>query len=206
MYPRSVLAVLLAAALALPPCSLGQQVSGPSSKLVAPSGGLKIVVIQGEGAVNNIRSKTATQPAVEVRDQNDKPVEGAEVIFGLPAAGAGGVFNGWMRTQTTKTNAQGQAAASGFTPNDEAGRFNIKVTATSGDKTASVVIAQTNSSRGGAGGAGAGMSGKWKVLLVAGAVALGGGIYAAKRGNGTTTIVSTPVTVTAGPVTVAGPR
>lgn len=164
------------------------------------------MVTQGEGAVNNIRSKTATQPAVEVRDQNDKPVEGAGVIFSLPAAGAGGVFNGWMRTQTAKTNAQGQAAASGFTPNDEAGRFNIKVTANSGDKTASVVIAQTNSSRGGAGRAGAGMSGKWKVLLVVGAAALGGGIYAAKRGNGTTTTVSTPVTVTAGPVTVAGPH
>ena len=206
MYPRSILAYLLAAALALPPCSLGQQVSGLSSKLVEPSGGLKIVVIQGEGAVNSIRSKTATQPVVAVRDQNDKPVEGAEVIFSLPAAGAGGVFNGWMRTQTTKTNAKGQAAASGFTPNDEAGRFNIKVTAGSGDKSASLVIAQTNSSQGGAGQPGSGISGKWKVLLVVGAVALGGGIYAAKRGNGTTTTVYTPVTVTSGPVTVAGPR
>jgi hypothetical protein len=201
-----MLAFLLTAVLALPPCSLGQQMNVPSSKLVEPTGGLKIVVIQGEGAVNNIRSRTATQPVVQVRDQTDKPVEGAEVIFQLPAAGPGGVFNGWMRTQTTKTNAQGQAAASGFTPNEEAGRFNIKVTATSGEKTASAVIAQTNTGRGGAGSTGSGISKKWKVLLVVGAAALGGGIYAAKRGNGTTPTVYTPVTVTAGPVTVSGPR
>jgi hypothetical protein len=209
LYPRNSLALLLSAALALAPAGMGQQVSGPSSKLVAPTGGLKIVVLQGEGAINNISAKTATQPVVEVRDENDKPVAGVEVIFSLPAAGPGGVFHGWLRTQTAKTNAEGQASVSGLTPNDQPGRFNIKVTATSGNKTASVVIAQNNAQRGGAGGrAAASSSRKWKVAGLLGAAAVIGGIVAAKRGgNGTTTTtVTTPVTLTPGPVTVAGPR
>src|SRR6266404_2317302 len=44
-----------------------QQVSGPKSDLVQ-SGGLKIVVVQGEGAENNLRTRNATQPVVEIRD------------------------------------------------------------------------------------------------------------------------------------------
>src|SRR5712664_1796400 len=104
------------------------------------AGGLKIVVVQGEGAKNNVRTRSATQPVVEVRDDSDKPVAGAEVVFQLPPAGPGGVFNGWMRNQTARTGPDGRAQTSGFTPNDEEGRFNIKATATSGTKTASAVI------------------------------------------------------------------
>src|SRR6185503_21069676 len=94
---------------------LGMPPLGAQQPLVPQGGALKIVVIEGEGAKNNIRQRLAAQPVVEVRDEADKPVPGAEVVFQLPAAGAGGVFNGWMRTQTVKTNAQGQAAATGFT-------------------------------------------------------------------------------------------
>jgi hypothetical protein len=72
---------MLTVALLLPPPGWGQQASGPQSNLVAPeSGGLKIVVLKGEGAVNNIKARTATPPVVEVRDVEDKPVAGAEVV------------------------------------------------------------------------------------------------------------------------------
>ncbi len=37
----------------------------------AQPGGLKIVVIEGEGAVNIIQQKTAVSPLVEVRDRNN---------------------------------------------------------------------------------------------------------------------------------------
>src|SRR5216684_2599458 len=125
-----------------------QQVTGPKSDLTQAAGGLKIVVVQGEGAKNNVRTRSATQPVVEVRDDSDKPVAGAEVVFQLPPAGPGGVFNGWMRTQTARTSAEGRAETNGFTPNDEVGRFNIKVTATSGTKTTSAIIAQSNTHSG----------------------------------------------------------
>jgi hypothetical protein len=166
--------------------------------------------LQGEGAVNNIAAGTATQVVVEVRDEADKPVPGAEVLFQLPAAGAGGVFNGWMRTQTVKTNEPGQAGTSGLTPNDEVGRFNIKVTASAGARAGSIVVAQTNARRAGSGGrVTAGSSWKWKIIGLVAAGATVGGIYAAKRNGGTTaatTTITTPVTVTVGSVTVAGPR
>src|SRR6266545_372982 len=124
---KTIISFLLTGVLLMPAPVWSQQVSGPQSRLVdQQTGGLKIVTIQGEGAVNSIRSKTATQPVVEVRDEQDKPVAGAEVVFQLPAAGPGGVFNGWMRNQTARTNAQGQAGVSGYVPNDEEGRFNIK--------------------------------------------------------------------------------
>ena len=187
-----------------------QQVTGPKSELTQAPGGLKIVVVQGEGAKNNVRTRSATQPVVEVRDDSDKPVAGAEVVFQLPPAGPGGVFNGWMRTQTARTSAEGRAEANGFAPNDEVGRFNIKVTATSGTKTTSAIIAQSNTHSGeDVGGPQAkSRSNLWKILVVVGAAGLAGGIVAATRGGGSssTETVTIPIGISPGPVTVGGPR
>jgi hypothetical protein len=147
---------------------------------------------------------------VEVRDDSDKPVAGAEVVFQLPPAGPGGVFNGWMRTQTARTSADGRAEANGFAPNDEVGRFNIKVTATSGTKTTSAIIAQSNTQSGedGGGPKARSRSNLWKILVVVGAAGLAGGIVAATRGGGSssTETVTIPITISPGPVTVGGPR
>ena len=207
MSLRTCSALCLSALLLLPPPGWSQQAAAPKTNLVESQGGtLKIVVVQGEGAQNNIKARTATQPVVEVRDQQDKPVAGAEVVFQLPAAGPSGVFNGWMRNQTARTDAQGQASAQGFVPNDQPGRFNIKITATQGTRSASVVVAQSNV---------AGQNGKqasgsrkvlWTVVAIAAAGAIGGGI-AASRGDDTPAAASTtPISITPGAVTVAGPR
>ena len=189
-----------------------QQVSGPKTELVqAPAGGLKIIVAQGEGALNNIRTRSAAPIIVEVRDDGDKPVPGAEVVFQLPPAGPGGVFNGWMRNQTARTSAEGRAETNGFAPNDEAGRFNIKITATSGTRSASVIVAQANTANGSP------VSGKQvkskntllKVLLIVGAAGAAGGIIAATRGgssSSTPVTPATPISVSAGPITIGGPR
>jgi hypothetical protein len=187
-----------------------QQVSGPKTDPVqGPGGDFKIIVVQGEGALNNIRTRSAAPLIVEVRDAADKPVAGVEVVFQLPPAGPGGVFNGWMRNQTARTNAEGRAETNGFTPNDEAGRFNIKVSATSGTKSTSVIIAQTNTPNGaaGTGTKAKSKSNLWKVLLVVGAAGLAGGIVAATRGGSSTPVTPpTPITITAGPITIGGPR
>src|SRR5262245_2785554 len=74
---------------------------------------LKIVVIEGEGAVNVIRQKTAVAPLVEVRDRNDQPVAGAVVTFAV--RGGRATFSG-ARTLSVTTNAAGRATATGFTP------------------------------------------------------------------------------------------
>ena len=45
--------------------------------------GLRLVVIEGEDAVNIIQQKNAVAPVVEVRDRNDQPVSGAVVRFAI---------------------------------------------------------------------------------------------------------------------------
>lgn len=200
---RHVLCVFLIAALS---CQ-AQQVTGPVQSL-QPAGDLKILVVQGEGAQNNVRSKSAAPLVVEVRDAGDKPVERAEVVFQLPAYGPSGVFNGWMRNQLARTNAEGRAESNGYAPNDEQGRFNIKVTATSGTKTSSAVIAQSNISGEGTPQIKKDRSKMWKIIAVVGAAALVGGIIAANSGDdsSSSSAASVPITISPGTVTVGGPR
>jgi hypothetical protein len=187
------------------------QTSGPApQKLVDTSKGtLKVNVLEGEGAKNNIRARSAAAPVVEVKDAADKPVPGAEVVFQLPMVGPSGTFNGWLKTQTVRTDEQGKATVNGYAPNSEAGRFNIKVTATMGSQTGSAVIAQSNI-EGGNGTTGvAAKSTAWrKWVALFGAAGAIGGIAAAARGgnNGAATTPTTPITISAGSVAVSTPR
>ena len=97
----------------------------------------------------------------------------------------------------------------GFTPNDEHGRFNIKVTATREQKprASSSHRATLPMVAGGSGKqAKSGKSELWKVLVVVGAAGLAGGIVAATRGSSTPATPPMPVTISAGPITIGGPR
>ena len=204
MRLKPVVALALSAALLLPAPAPAQAAAAAQQPASQP-GSLKIVVLEGEGAKNNIRAKSATAPAVEIRDENEKPVAGAEVIFQLPPVGPGGVFHGWMRSQTVRSDASGKAVTSGYTPNEEEGRFNIKVTAVAGAKSGNAVIAQSNVR--GTGGANAPKRSWWKVAAVIGGAAIVGGAIAASRGDDTAAAVAkVPVTITPGPVSVGGPR
>lgn len=198
---RTVSYLMLTGLLLLPGPGWSQQAAPKTNLVETQSGGLKIAVLEGEGAMNNIKARTATSPAVEVRDAENKPIVGAEVVFQLPAAGPGGVFNSWMRTQTVRTDAQGQAASQAMTPNDQPGRFNIKVTAREGKRTASLVIAQSNTV---AGTEKQARSRKvlWTVVALAAVGGVAGGI-AGTRGDSKTTV---PISITPGAVTVAGPK
>lgn len=161
---------------------------------------LRIVVLEGEDAVNIVQQKTAVRPLVEVRDRNDLPVAGATVTFtigsGQPAAFAGGV-----QTLTVTTNAAGQAAASGLNALG-AGTVQIQVQAAYQGQLATAAISQTNfataaaaqaaaagnagaSTSGGASGAagsGGGMSGT--TLGITGAAVAGGALAVTQLGGG----------------------
>jgi hypothetical protein len=170
-------------------------------------GGLKLTPLKGEGAFNSTRNKSATPPAVEVRDENDKPVQGAEVTFQLPAMGPSGAFYGWLRTNTGRTDARGRVEAASFTPNDEEGRLNIMVTAKSAGKLGSLVVHQTNTRDGSVATDRPKSSHKalWILLGVAAAGTIAA--VAATRGGGNGNGVTlTPVSISPGPVTVGGPR
>lgn len=175
---------------------------------------LNIVIVEGEGATNNIRQRTAREPIVQVQDENHKPVAGAAVIFTLPTHGAGGAFANGAHTLTTVTNDQGQAVAHGFQPNGAKGSYQIRVNASSNGQTATATINMVNvAAAAGAAGAGAGgISTKLIVILVVvGAAAAGGALAATQLGGGNNTNnggggVATATTITPGTGAVGPPK
>ena len=180
----------------------------PATAQVAPK--LNLVVIEGEGATNNIRQRTAREPIVQVQDENHRPVAGAIVVFTLPSNGAGGVFANGARTLTMVSDNQGQAVARGFQPNGLKGKYQIRVNASHQGQTASTSINQVNAVLTASGAAaGAGISAKLiAVLVVVGAAAAGGAYYATHSGSGTpAAVIPTPsTTIAAGAGSVGPPR
>jgi hypothetical protein len=150
-----------------------------------PSGALRIVVIEGEEAVNVIQQKTAVAPVVEVRDQNGLPVPGAVVRFTL--GGGNASFAGGSQTLTITTNAAGRAAASAVNPL-ASGSVQIQVQATFQGQSAAATIAQTNvataaQASGTAASAGGGGVNGLAIAGVAGGVAAGAAVVATQKGN-----------------------
>jgi len=192
------LSILLAASLALPLPSPAQ----------APVLKLNLVIVEGEGAINNIKQRTAREPIVQVEDENHRPVAGAAVVFALPSQGAGGSFGTSGQTLTTVTDAQGRAVGRGFRPNNAQGRFQIHVTASKDGQTANADITMSNMLA--AGTSAAGSSTKLIIVIAAvAAAALAGGLVYATRSSGsssTTATITTTTTVTPGTGTVGPPR
>ena len=164
---------------------------------VEQASSLKIVVLEGEGAVNIIQQKTAVRPLVEVRDRNNLPVAGVPVTFSI-GGGQGAAFAGGVQTLTVTTNAAGQAAASGLNALSS-GAFQIQVQAAYQGQIATAAISQTNfataaaaaqagatagggttsgTAGGAAGGGGGGISGTTIGIIGA---AVGGGALAATQ-------------------------
>ena len=103
--------------------------------------GLRIVVIQGEDLVNIIGQGTAVPTIVEVRDENDLPVAGALITFGVGES-APATLNAGLQQVTATTNALGQA---GVTINPvAAGSFEVSVGATYQGQAGAATIVQTN--------------------------------------------------------------
>jgi hypothetical protein len=169
-----------------------------------------VTVLEGEGAVNNVKSKAAKSPVIEVDDENHRPIAGAAVVFFLPDQGPSGVFMNGSRTLTVTTDPMGRAAAVGIRPNNLNGPMQIRITASFQGQTASAVVNQTN--EGGNSSGGGGMSTGTKVaiilLIVGGAAA--GGILAATHGGGSSSSSSSSsapaIVITPGTPTVGAPK
>ncbi|HWR53912.1 MAG TPA: hypothetical protein VN428_22565 [Bryobacteraceae bacterium] len=174
---------------------------------------LNIVVIEGEGAINNVRQRTAREPIVQVEDQNRKPVAGATVTFLLPRDGAGVAMRDGSRSFTAVTDQNGRATMRGLRPNNVAGQFQIQVNASFQGLTSSAVITQTNmavaaAAAGAGAGAGIGLSAKLiAVLAIAGGAAATGAVVAATRGGDSPkSTAAPPIVVTPGTPSVGSPR
>ncbi len=160
---------------------------------------LKIVVVEGQGAINNIRLSSAKAPVIRVTDDDNRPVAGATVNFTVPEFGASAVFPNGQTVLTTTTNADGQATALGMRPNNVAGRFEIRVRATSNGRTGQALISQVNAAPAPA------RSGRGKKILIgglaAGAVA---GVLVAVAGGGKSAAGSSVASSSSGTVITPG--
>jgi hypothetical protein len=169
--------------------------AGALPAMAADPESLSIRILEGQGAINNVRTHTARAPVIEVRDRENLPVSGASVTFQTPSAGAGAAF-GSERVLMTQTDSEGRATGRGLVPNGVTGPFEIRVTASFNSTVVSSAIRQINVSP-----AGSGSSKKllW-ISLAAGAAA--GGALAATHSHGTS---STGVPQVPGTSLVAGP-
>ena len=167
--------------------------------------GLSITIVEGEGAINNVRQRVNREPIVQVEDQNHRPIAGAVVIFFLPEQGASGTFTDGSRMLMTVTDNQGRAVARGIRPNGQSGPMQIRVTASFQGLTASSVITQTNAA-GAASSAGLSTGAKWAIILgIAGAAAAGGIIAATHGGSSGSPSTPAAIVITPGTPTVGGP-
>ncbi|MBI5281297.1 MAG: carboxypeptidase regulatory-like domain-containing protein [Candidatus Solibacter usitatus] len=190
---RPVLAVLLSLLVAVP--AGAQQQAAPKS--------LTIVIIEGDGAINNVRQRVAREPIVQVEDENRKPVAGALVTFALPGNGPGATFANGANTFTAVTGPDGRASASGLKANSLKGEFQMRVTASlTGSLTATKTIRMVNA------GAVAGLSTTaiWAIVLLAGAGAAAGIALGMNSSSGPQQPGRPPVTITPGAPVVTPPR
>lgn len=176
---------------------------------------LNIVVVQGEGTINNVRQRVNKEPIIQVEDENHKPVAGAAAVFTLPTEGATGSFGNGGKSLTVMTDAQGRATAQGLKVNEYPGKLVIHINVSYRGLSARTNITQfnegppvtkkaSNSSH----------SGRiWVILAVVGAAA-GGGAYVALRNGGSSSSTGTGTTpppvvgigLTPGTGTITGPH
>jgi len=170
-----------------------------------PPAKLNIVVVEGDGAINNIRQRTARETIVQVEDQNHRPVSGAAVLFMLPSSGPSGTWANGTRTLQVMTDHAGRAVAKGLRVNNIAGKFQMQVQASREGVTATTNVTQTNSVITTA--AAGGVSGKLiAILAIVGGAAAGGLIIATRDEEPTPQPPTpTPTTVSAGAPSVGAP-
>lgn len=159
---------------------------------------LSVVALEGDKVINSIPTLQATAPVVEVRDANDFPVEGADVVFTLPSSGSAGTFARGGLTYATRTDSSGQATAPPVVPKS-AGKFEITVTATMGNRTGETKITQTNSTSTHIAAEAAPTAGgkpfyKRKLFWIATGAAVGGIVAAVLLTGSSSTVTVTPGT------------
>jgi hypothetical protein len=106
--------------------------------------GLKIVLVEGGGAFNNVSRQAARPITLRVIDSANRPVPGATVVFTSPKNGPSGSFLNGSNSMIVFTNQQGLAVAQDYRTNSLAGSYQIQVRAAYMGEAAALSIEQTN--------------------------------------------------------------
>src|SRR5258708_33963225 len=101
-----VLAAVLAFLPVVRPLLAAQDQPAPSR--------LNLVIVEGDGAINNLRQRVAREPVVQGEDENHRPLARAAVVFSLPSQGASGTFANRVRSLTVLAGDSGRAVAPGI--------------------------------------------------------------------------------------------
>ncbi len=172
----------------------------------ATSGFLRLTVIEGDGAFNDLKTKRAHLPVVKVVDESGETVAGAQVVFTLPALGPGGIFAGDVRSATTVSDEKGLAYCPAYRLTQEEGRFLIRVSATFKGKNGALKFSQSNTYAGGTAVGEKTHSSKW--LLIIGLISGGAtaALMAKRSGSSDKAPAVATTTLSASGVVVGGPR
>jgi len=143
---------MLAGVLALAPAALPQAPPPYAAAPVPPAiaatvQDLRIIPLTVNNATNDLQRRIMAPLVVQVLDQESRPLEGVDVTFRFPLNGPSATFADGQSSRTTRTNAEGQAAATGWTANRMVGTFQVQVTATRGNQMGQTMIAMTNATR-----------------------------------------------------------
>lgn len=223
--PQALLAILVAGQLqaaqpAAAPAQAAPQVPAPPAAAPAAAQpipaaqlpveqNLKILVLAGNNEMNDLERHLMAPLVVQVLDQDDRPMDGAEVVFRFPLNGPGASFAGGKTSATVRTNSGGQAAATNWMANGQVGTFEVHVNASYGNEIGETTLKMSNVTRieevkKVSKGKSLWSHTWFKVAVIGGAaLAVGLGVYFGTRGGGKS---GTSVGVSpGGPVTVSGP-
>jgi len=203
------------------PPAAGQPASTPSQTApVAPAKpmaplpivkNLKLLVLAGNGEMNDLERNVMAPLVIQILDQNDRPVEGAEVVFRFPLSGPGAAFTGGKTAQTVRSNGTGEATALNWKANSQVGTFEIHVTASYGNEQGETTIKMSNVTRI-VEGTKRHKQTHWysptwvKIAIIGGAAGAVAGIILATRGGGKSAASTNPITITPGSPTVGAPH
>ena len=227
------LAVLLAGLLPLtplfgdpqaaPPAASPQagtpQAAPPQAPTAAPTAaplpvvqGLKVLILAGNNEANDLSTKIMAPLVVQVIDQNDRPVEGAEVIFRFPISGPSAIFTGGKTSQTVRTNGGGQAAAMNWFANDQTGRFDVHISASYGNQVGETTLQMINAAKVERVRSVAKKNQSWfaptwvKIAVIAAGAGIVAGVVLGTRGGKSSTSTTPTITITPGSPTIGGPH
>jgi hypothetical protein len=199
------MALLMAALLGVPSIALGQQPAPAAPPATVPTvRSLRIIALAGRNSENDLQTGVMAPLAVQVLDSNDRPIEGATVVFRFPPTGPSAKFSDDQLTQTVRTNTGGQARATGWMANMVVGQFAVFVTASRGNEQGTLSIPMSNVPRfvpSSERKQKHWYTSKWAIIgYIAGAAAITA-ILVSNGGAGSTTIRGVP-----GAPTVGGPQ
>jgi hypothetical protein len=170
---------------------------------------LKILVLAGNGEMNDLERRVMAPLVVQVLDQNERPVEGAEVVFRFPLNGPSAAFPGGKNSLTVRSNGTGQAPALNWMATGGVGTFQVHVNASYGNQIGETTFPMSNVTRVTEQDKRVKHESLWshrwfKVAVIGGAaLAIGLGVYFGTRGGSKS---GSTVTITPLPPTVGAPQ